>query len=104
MNWGIFCTRLNRVFQLFQKFDSCEETEESKQSGAIGQKVYFQYFRAGANYFCLSCLLIVFLSTQVIFSGSDIWLVEWTKYHNETSDSEYANSAYWYAGKYSVFI
>ncbi|GFQ66175.1 hypothetical protein TNCT_86262 [Trichonephila clavata] len=53
-------------------------TEEVKTSGAVTLKVYIEYIKSGAGLFLRIVLLFSYISTQVLFNGSDFWLTAWT--------------------------
>ncbi|GFY48387.1 hypothetical protein TNIN_211863 [Trichonephila inaurata madagascariensis] len=53
-------------------------TEEVKTSGAVTLKVYIEYIKSGAGPFLRMVLLFSYISTQVLFNGSDFWLTAWT--------------------------
>ena len=40
--------------------------------------LYWQYFRAGGGYLSAFFLMINFIVTQILFSGSEYWLTLWT--------------------------
>ncbi|GFT55310.1 hypothetical protein NPIL_228742 [Nephila pilipes] len=53
-------------------------TEEIKTSGAVKLKIYIEYIKSGAGPFLRIILLFSYISTQVLFNGSDFWLTAWT--------------------------
>ncbi|XP_055936124.1 ATP-binding cassette sub-family C member 4-like isoform X2 [Argiope bruennichi] len=52
--------------------------EELKTQGAVKLKVYIEYIKSGAGLFLRIILLLSYIGTQVLFSGSDFWLTAWT--------------------------
>ena len=52
--------------------------EESRFTGAINLYSYWQYFRAGADCFCLASFATTFLIAQFFFIATDYWLTLWT--------------------------
>ncbi len=79
--------RENKKNELTQRA-SHKKTEEQKNIGAVGVSMYFQYFRSGGSYLIMVCIVLGFLSSQVLFNFTDYWLSAWTNALTETGADE----------------
>lgn len=50
---------------------------EESSKGKVKGSVTVNYFRAGANWFGLSLLLIFFIISQILASAADYWVSVW---------------------------
>lgn len=77
---------------------------EDQAEGKVPFSVYKSYFLAGAGNCCvLFLLLLVFLASQGVTSGSDYFMTFWTqqeflRYHMETTIFTTEQCLYLYAG------
>jgi len=51
--------------------------EELRRHGSVGWNLFFTYFKSGNSTVWLVLVLLITISTQVLFNGSDIWLKTW---------------------------
>ncbi|XP_071820673.1 ATP-binding cassette sub-family C member 4-like isoform X2 [Apostichopus japonicus] len=61
--------------------------EETKRVGAVGLKLYFNYFKAGTNWLGFLLLIFFLLSAQAVHFIADLWLAWW-------ADKEELETAY----------
>ena len=54
-----------------------EEVEEQRKRGALGWKVYIEYFAAAQSYLLLLLMFLSFLLTQTVGSVADYWASKW---------------------------
>ena len=50
---------------------------EESSKGKVKGSVTANYFRAGANWFGISLLLIFFIISQILASAADYWVSVW---------------------------
>ena len=70
--------------------------------GRIPGNVYKEYFRSGGNYFKLAMLVLGFLVSQGVTSGTDYWISYWTNL--ETARTTMANGSYELNRQYSYMF
>ncbi|XP_056645129.1 ATP-binding cassette subfamily C member 4-like [Diorhabda sublineata] len=58
-------------------FEDPEETEELIEKGIISNSVYKEYWRSGGGISLLLFTLFIFIFSQIITNGSDLWLTYW---------------------------
>lgn len=51
--------------------------EEIKSSGSVNFKIYAEYVKSGAGPVLRFILVFSYITTQVMFNGSDFWLTGW---------------------------
>lgn len=52
------------------------ELEEMSKNSS-DESVFKTYFRSGANYYVMICLLALFIFSQILASASDYWVAFW---------------------------
>ncbi|XP_058822716.1 ATP-binding cassette sub-family C member 4-like [Topomyia yanbarensis] len=83
------------------KSPNVNENMEMSSKGTVQGSVLMNYIRCGANPVILFGLLLLFLATQVVASGADLWVAFWTSQEeqrifqrdNETSTIDRTNSS-----------
>ena len=65
----------------FQEDDHDYNDNATNKAGKTSTKIYWVYLRSGAGIIMLPILLVSNMVTQVVFTGSDYWLSQWTNYH-----------------------
>ena len=55
-----------------------KEREEVQQKGAVGWNSYVAYFTAGAGYFGIISIILLFLAAQGMTIAADYWLSIWS--------------------------
>ncbi|XP_038063976.1 multidrug resistance-associated protein 4-like [Patiria miniata] len=53
--------------------------DEQAKKGDVTVKVYYKYFKSGANCLMMFLLVVFFLGTQVAYILADLWLAFWTE-------------------------
>ncbi|XP_033642849.1 multidrug resistance-associated protein 4-like [Asterias rubens] len=53
--------------------------DEKSKKGDVSLRVYFKYFKSGANCCLLLLLLLFLIGTQVAYIFTDLWLAYWTE-------------------------
>ena len=71
-------------------------------SGRIPGKVYKEYFRSGGNHFTLTMLVLAFIVSQAVTSGTDYWMSYWTNL--ETVRRTMVNGSYELNRQYSYMF
>ena len=58
---------------------SGKDTEEVGATGSVSGSVYLKYFTTGGGWLSVLLLVLLNLTNQTLYSGSDLWLSYWTK-------------------------
>ena len=58
---------------------SPEKTKEVGVSGSVSGSVYLKYFTTGISTISFIFLIIMNLTCQALYSGTDVWLSHWTR-------------------------
>ena len=67
----------------------------SRKDGGTSAKIYWVYLRSGAGIIMLPILLLSNIVTQVVFTGSDYWLSQWTSYQENQVLAKETNHTVW---------
>ncbi|KAF5283711.1 hypothetical protein FQR65_LT13746 [Abscondita terminalis] len=68
-----------------------QQVEEQRTSGSVSGYVYLNYFKSGANMFCLIILVLLFLFTQFTTSFADYFLAYWVNLEQIRTGSNFNN-------------
>nr|CAH7729852.1 unnamed protein product [Callosobruchus chinensis] len=64
--------------------------EEQKSTGSVGAYVYKSYFKAGGNCCVIFMFFVLFISSQLIASGSDYFITYWVNLEQKTGEAQQA--------------
>lgn len=76
LNFKIFLKQINK------------EREEVQQKGAVGWNSYVAYFTAGAGYFGIISVMLLFLAAQGMTIAADYWLSIWSNQEESYKDKQ----------------
>ncbi|KAF5286348.1 hypothetical protein FQR65_LT12642 [Abscondita terminalis] len=60
-----------------RKIETLAEAPERIIIGSVSESIYRKYIRSGANLFCASAILAIFIALQILVSGLDYFLAYW---------------------------
>ena len=73
--------------------------DDKNSTSNTSAKIYWVYLRAGAGIILLPILILSNILCQVVYTGSDYWLSQWTNYHQnldiQSDDGNYTFEKSW---------
>lgn len=65
------------IFHDEENREEPKETQELVAKGNVSKSLYWKYFRASGSYCLLFIVLITYIISQLLISGSDYWVAFW---------------------------
>ncbi|CAH1987634.1 unnamed protein product [Acanthoscelides obtectus] len=73
------------------KMETPRPVEEQKSTGSVGAYVYKSYFRAGGNCCIILIFFVLFISAQLLASGSDYFITYWVNLEQKAGEAQQAS-------------